>query len=70
MLFLMQQITIEGPIRSHGIRSVFGPRPLNVLGFYYAKLALVHIFFVRTKRIHFMSILSKKEVKREKGILS
>ena len=59
-----QQIINERPIRSHG--SAFGPRPLNVLGFYYAKLALVYVLFVRTQRGHFMPILPKKKGKRQK----
>ena len=40
-----QQIINENTIPSHG--SVFKPRPFNVLCFYYAKLALVYILFVR-----------------------
>ena len=39
-----QQIINEKTIPSHG--SVFKPRPLHVLGFCYAKLALVYILFV------------------------
>ena len=63
-----QQIINENTIPSHG--SVFQPRPFNVLCFYYAKLALVYILFVRTQRGHFMSILPKMTRQREKGILS
>ena len=63
-----QQIINEKTIPSHG--SVFKPRPLNVLGFCYAKLALAYTLFLSTQRDHFRSILPKRKGKREKGILS
>ena len=63
-----QQIINEKTIPSHG--SVFKPRPLHVLGFCYAKLALVYILFLSTPRGYFTSILPKRKGKREKGILS
>ena len=63
-----RQIINEKTIPSHGC--AFKPRPLNVFGFCYAKLALVYILFVRTQRGHFVSILPKITGKREKGILT
>ena len=53
-----RQIVNERPIRSRG--SVFGPRPLNVLGFDYARMALVYILFVGTPDSHVTFILPKK----------
>ena len=63
-----RQIVSERPIRSRG--SVFGPRPLNVLDFDYARMALVYILFVGTPDSHFAFILPKIKGKREKSILS
>ena len=59
-----QQIVNKGPIRSQG--GVFVPRPLNVLGFDYARMAFVYILFVGTPDSHFASILPKIKGKREK----
>ena len=63
-----QQIVNKRPIRSQG--SVFGPRPLNVLGFDYARMAFVYILFVGMPDSRFASILPKIKGKREKSIMS
>jgi len=60
-----QQIKKQKPIRSRG--SVFGPRPLNVLGFDYARMALVFTLFVDTPGSHFTSIFAKIEEREKKA---
>ena len=44
------------------------PRPLNVLGFDYARMAFVYILFVGTPDSHFTFILPKKIKEREKKV--
>ena len=60
-----QQIVNKRPIRSHG--TVFGPRPLNLLDFYYTRMVLAYILFVGSPGSHFTSILPKIKDREKKA---